>query len=122
LGGPQPEPFLGGLLLALPLFLFSVVSGGRWMGWGDAPLQFSLGVLLGLVPGLTALALAFWVGAAVGLLLILLERLTPTRAGRVGVKGFTIRSEVPFAPFLVLGAWCVHFLHVDFFSALPLLL
>lgn len=120
-GSPQPDPFVGGLLLALPLFLLSAVSRGGWMGWGDAPLQFSLGVLLGLLPGLSGLVLAFWIGAAVGIFLLLLQKFAPTVLGLWGMKGVTIRSEVPFAPFLVLGAWCVHFFHVNFFSALTLL-
>jgi prepilin signal peptidase PulO-like enzyme (type II secretory pathway) len=65
---------------------------------------------LGLTVGLTALILAFWFGAAVGITLISLK------------KGFKMKSELPFAPFLVLGALVAHFLHVDFFATLPLLL
>lgn len=79
------------------------------MGWGDSGLELSLGWLLGLTAGLTALVLAFWIGALVGIALIILK------------KGLTIKSEVPFAPFLVLGALIVHFFHVDFFTTLPLL-
>ena len=97
-------PFLAGPLLALPLFLLSLVSGGRWMGWGDAPLQLSLGWLLGLSGGATALLLAVWSGAAVGLLLIALS------------KRVTIRSERPVAPFLAFGALVVCFFHVNFFT------
>lgn len=98
-----------GPLLALPLFLFSLVSRGRWMGWGDAPLQLSLGWFLGLTMGLTALMLAFWSGALVGIGLLVLA------------KGYRMRSEVPFAPFLISAAWVAYFFHVDFFPLLPLL-
>lgn len=101
--------FFAGPALASPLFILSLVSRGQWMGWGDSGLELSLGWLLGLSLGLTALILAFWVGAAVGIGLILLK------------KGLTIRSEVPFAPFLVFGAFVAHFFHVDFFTTLPLL-
>lgn len=103
-----------GPLLALPLFLLSLISGGRWMGWGDSLLELSLGLLLGLSVGATALMLAFWAGALIGLLLILLSRWKALQ------NRFTIQSEIPFAPFLVLGAGIAHFLHVDFFSALTL--
>ena len=104
-----------GPILALPLFLLSLVSGGRWMGWGDSLLEFSLGLLLGLSAGATALMLAFWTGALVGLVLILLSRWKALQ------NRFTIQSEIPFAPFLVFGAGIAHFLHVDFFSAFSLL-
>jgi leader peptidase (prepilin peptidase)/N-methyltransferase len=100
---------LAGPLLALPLAGLSLVSMGRWMGWGDGPLELSLGWMLGLTQGITALMLAFWIGAAVGISLIFIK------------KGLTMKSELPFAPFLVLGAAIVHFFHVDFFTSLPLL-
>lgn len=113
--------FLAGPLLAAPLFLLSLVSRGTWMGWGDSAFELSLGWLLGVTMGLTALMLAVWSGALVGLMLIVLAKVTPTlRAGR-WPHGFTIKSEIPFAPFLALGAALVYFFHVDFFSTLPLL-
>ncbi len=102
-----------GPILAAPLFLISLVSGGRWMGWGDSALELSLGWFLGLSAGFTALMLAFWSGAIIGVILLLVSRL--------GFFGYTIRSEVPFAPFLVLGAALAYFFHVDFFSTISLL-
>ncbi len=98
-----------GLALALPLFLLSLVSGGRWMGWADSGLELSLGWLLGFSMGLTALMCAFWFGAGVGIVLLLWQ------------KKVTMRSEVPFAPFLIAGFALVYFLHVDFFSTISLL-
>lgn len=106
---PTTLAVLAGPLLALPLFLLSLVSRGTWMGWGDSGLELGLGWLLGLTVGLTALVLAFWLGAIVGIALILFK------------KGLTMKSEVPFAPFLVLGALIAHFFHVDFFTTLPFL-
>lgn len=99
-----------GPVLALPLLLLSLISGGRWMGWGDGFLELSLGWLLGLTAGLTALMIAFWSGAIVGLVLLALAK-----------NRYTMKSEVPFAPFLIMGAWCAYALHVDLFSSLPLL-
>lgn len=106
----NPVDVAAGPALALPLFLLSLVSGGRWMGWGDGALELGLGWLLGLTAGLTAFILAFWSGALVGIALIFLSR------------GVTMKSEMPFAPFLILGAFVVHFFHVDFFSTLGTLL
>ncbi|MBI2004933.1 prepilin peptidase [Patescibacteria group bacterium] len=112
---------LAGPLLALPLFLFSLISRGTWMGWGDGALELSLGWFLGLAYGASALMIAFWSGAFVGVLLILLSKLTPTASSRGRAQRFTIKSEIPFAPFLVLGAFIVYALHLNFFITLPLL-
>lgn len=109
-----------GPLLALPFLLLSLVSQGRWMGWGDSGLEISLGMLLGLTPGITGLLLGVWSGAIVGIALILIARLTPRLHSHAKGEGFTIQSEIPFAPFLALGAALVFFFHVDFFSTLSL--
>jgi prepilin signal peptidase PulO-like enzyme (type II secretory pathway) len=108
---------LAGPIVAAPLLFLSLISSGRWMGWGDGILELSLGWLLGVSSGLTALMLAFWSGALVGVVLLLLPRISPKKT----VVQFTMRSEVPFAPFLALGAFAAHFLHVDFFSSLTAL-
>ena len=117
---PSLVVLLAGPLLALPLFLLSLVSGGRWMGWGDSGLELGLGYLVaaavGISAGVTALCLAFWIGAIVGLALIGLTRVLPS-----GFFGYTIRSEIPFAPFLVLGALLALFFHADFFSTIQTL-
>lgn len=120
-GDPAALSLAAGPLLALPLFLLSLLSMGRWMGWGDSLFELSLGWLVGLTQGLTALMLAVWIGAATGLLLIAHARLTPTAASLKSARGFTMKSEIPFAPFLALGAALAYFFHVDFFSTLPLL-
>jgi len=108
---------LAGPLLALPLFLLSLVSWGRWMGWADSLLELSLGALLGVSAGATALMLAFWSGALVGIALLVLSRIFT----RLRFFRYTIKSEMPFAPFLVLGAALAYFCHVDFFSSFQLL-
>lgn len=98
-----------GIALGVPLLLLSLVSDGRWMGWGDGFLQLSLGALVGLTAGLTALLIAFWTGAIVGIVLMWARR------------GVTMKTELPFAPFLILGVVVAYFLHVDLFSYLPVL-
>jgi len=104
---------LAGPLLAAPLLLLSFVSRGRWMGWGDGWLELSLGWLLGLWLGISALLLSFWVGAAIGIVLLFASRRWNKRSSR-----FTMKSEIPFAPFLVLGAAIAYFFHVDIFASL----
>ncbi len=121
------HPFLSllaGPILAAPLLFLSLISKEQWMGWGDGWFELSLGWLLGLWVGLTAIMIAVWSGAFVGLLLIgiskwnILGWVTPTASSHTGRRGFTMRSEIPFAPFLALGAAIAYFFHVDFFSTL----
>lgn len=93
-------------LVAGPLiFLFFaalwLLSRGRAMGFGDAKLGLSIGLLLGASAGFSAVVLAFWIGTVVTLLYMALIRSPLLRGG----KKLTMKSEIPFAPFLVLGAW-----------------
>jgi len=70
--------------------LIYLVSRGQWLGFGDVKLAFLMGLFLGFPYILVALFLSFFIGAIVGLLLI-----------AKGKK--TLKSEVPFGPFLVIG-------------------
>jgi leader peptidase (prepilin peptidase) / N-methyltransferase len=84
-------------LLAGPIvFLFFAsiwyFSKGRAIGFGDAKLGLSVGLLLGAANGFSAIILSFWLGSLVAIFLVIR-------------KGFTMKSEVPFAPFIILGAW-----------------
>lgn len=119
-GGLNLDSLEAGVILAMPLFLLSLVSRGRWMGWADSLFELSLGMFLGLSAGITALLLAVWSGAIVGLLIIAYAKLTPKVRSRSTSAGFTIESEIPFAPFLALGAALAFFFHADFFSTLSL--
>jgi prepilin signal peptidase PulO-like enzyme (type II secretory pathway) len=105
---PSLLSLAAGPLLALPLFLLSLISKGTWMGWGDSGLELSIGWFLGLAMGASALMCAFWSGAIVGIALILFK------------KGLKMNSELPFAPFLVFGMFLVFFFHVEFFSMVSL--
>lgn len=67
-----------------------LISKGTWMGFGDVKLAVLLGLLLGFPNILLGLFLAFFLGAIVGSALMLF--------GKRGLK-----SEVPFAPFLIMG-------------------
>ncbi len=119
---PTPGALMAGPFIAAPLFAFSAISGGRWMGWGDGFLALGLSWFLGPTGGVTALCFAFWIGAVVGLALIGLSHL-PARRGvhspvRAGEPRFTMISELPFAPFLMLGVLIVYFARIDLFITL----
>jgi prepilin signal peptidase PulO-like enzyme (type II secretory pathway) len=115
-GAAEPLRFLvAGPVAALPLFALWLASGGRWMGLGDAKLVIGFGWLLGMLGGFLALGLAFVLGAVVGLILIGITRFALTDAG------FTMKSEVPFGPFLIIALCIVWFSQLYAFD-LPLFL
>lgn len=88
------------------------ISRGRAMGFGDAKLALSIGLLLGGAVSFSAIVLAFWIGAAYGLVTIGVSRITPLLRGS---KFITMKSEVPFAPFIILGAWLAEIFRLDLF-------
>lgn len=107
--------FLSGIFIAFPFFFFWLVSGGRWMGLGDAKLALGLGWLfgsLGISLALSGLVVAFWSGAIVGVALIILSKTTKMEGLRV--RG--MKSEIPFAPFLVLGAFLAFIFELNLFG------
>jgi prepilin signal peptidase PulO-like enzyme (type II secretory pathway) len=80
------------------LFFLSIylISKGKWLGFGDVKLAFFMGLFLGFPKILPALFLSFFLGAIIGIGLIL-------------AKKKTLKSEVPFAPFLVAGTFIALF-------------
>lgn len=61
-------------LMGPALFLFFtilfVITKGRGVGFGDAKLSLAIGFLLGFPEAVSALTLAFWIGASAGLFLL----------------------------------------------------
>jgi leader peptidase (prepilin peptidase)/N-methyltransferase len=97
---------LAGPAIALPLFLLWLVSGGAWMGLGDAKLALGMGWLLGPLYGFYALSFGFILGALIALCILLpLPHLMRMAQGiarlSAGAPRFTMKSEVPFGPFLI---------------------
>lgn len=85
------------VLLALFLGGIHILSRGRAMGFADAPFVFGCALLVGQA-ALPGFIFSFWIGAAVGIF-ILVKR---PRGSRMGV-------EVPFAPFLAAGFLLAYF-------------
>lgn len=85
------DALLAGPLIALPFFLIWLISKGRAMGFGDVKLALVLGWLLGIHKGIVMLFFSFWIGGLVGLFLLALS------------KKYSLKSEVPFAPFLIVA-------------------
>lgn len=103
----SPSHFFTGIGLALFPATLWLVSRGRWMGLGDAKILLGVGFILGLSLGISALIYAFWIGAAMSLSLLSLRDRT-----------FTMKSEIPFGPFIVLGTAIAYFFRLDLFAIL----
>jgi leader peptidase (prepilin peptidase) / N-methyltransferase len=110
--------WLAGPILFSFFGLIWLLSKGRAMGFGDAKLGMAVGLLLGAAQGISAIILAFWIGTAVTLIYMLLVHFGfPLWRGR---KRLTMKSEVPFAPFIILGAWISFIFQFDLFHVLSL--
>lgn len=101
-GGFGIWDFVAAGIIFLFFALIWLFSGGRAMGFGDAKLGLSVGLLLGATQGFSAIILAFWLGAGITLLYMGLSRIFGLFKG---AKKLTMKSEIPFAPFIILGAW-----------------
>lgn len=99
------------------------LSEGRWLGFGDAKLSLGVGFLLGFVEGLSALTIAFWIGAIISIFLIVLGKgvIRSLQLRGLGNR-FTMKSEIPFAPFIILGTLVAYFWKVDVFGITSLFL
>ncbi len=88
---------LYGLLLGVaPIALLVYPSGGRWMGEGDVKIAAGLGAFVGWPVVAAFLLLSFFLGGLYGVLGLVL--------GKVRMK-----TAVPFAPFLIIGALIAFF-------------
>lgn len=83
--------FFSAGLIGAAFFLMHVFSRGRWMGLGDAPIALALALFVG-TQAVAGLLFSFWIGGAIGLLILVA---TP--------KGHRMGIEVPFVPFLAAG-------------------
>lgn len=93
---PDLYQVLAGPLLFVLFYALWAVSRGRWIGFGDVKFVWGIGWLLGIGYGLSAIVLAFWSGALISLGLIGIGKVR-------GNNRLGLRSEVPFAPYLIIG-------------------
>lgn len=85
------SPILGAFIASSIIGLIALISKGKAMGWGDPLLALFLGLILGWPAVLAFLIITFLLSGLVALILIVLRKKT-------------LKSFVPFAPLLSLGA------------------
>ncbi|MBU3964475.1 prepilin peptidase [Patescibacteria group bacterium] len=88
--------------------LIYLISKGKWLGFADVKLVILLAMILGWPKIALSLFLSFFIGAIIGI-------------GLIVFSGKKLKSEVPFAPFLITGTlialfWGQHL--IDWYSAL----
>jgi len=99
---PMLMNFLAGPILFIPFGAMWYFSKGTWMGLGDGKLALGIGWYFGINFGVSAIILAFWIGAAISLALLFHSKYMKKKS-LFKRKKFSMKSEIPFAPFLILG-------------------
>ena len=111
---------VAGPVAAAPLFLLWAVSRGHWMGFGDVKLSLGIGWLVGLDRGFIAVFLAFVIGAFVSVCILIPFQYLSERYWHPGgitrlvnrSSTLTMKSEVPFGPFLIASCLLVWMLGI----------
>lgn len=80
--------FIAAIIGGAFFLVIVVASKGRWMGVGDVKIGVLMGLILGLKYLVVALFGGFLIGALVSVILLILKKKT-------------LKSEIPFAPFLI---------------------
>ena len=121
---------LSGPVAALPILFLWYLSrpftgrAGQWMGFGDVKLALGLGWLLGFPLGFVSIFLAFIIGAVISVCILLpLPHILHFCGIRTkeGSKGLTMKSEVPFGPFLI-AAGAIAWFMIMYNIQIPLLI
>lgn len=94
--------FLSAIGIALFFAAIWYFSKGRAMGLGDAKYAIGLAWLLPWRESISATIIAFWIGAVLGIYLLLGSH-----------RKYTLKSEIPFGPFLALGTLIVYVFHIS---------
>ena len=109
----------GGVIPASIIWLLWKISGGRWIGLGDAKLFLGVGMFLTIPQSLSAFVFSFWAGAAYALSSLFMQMIRDDSL-REGEKKLTMKSEIPFAPFIIVGFFISYFFRSDILGLMPL--
>jgi len=120
--------FFDNVYAAIGAFIFYgglwFISGGRWIGFGDAKLAMPLAFILGPLGVFSFVVLSFWIGAGVSVSFLGIQKWLQRGKHRLSKYGFslTMKSEVPFAPFMIAAFILVAWLHFDVLSLIEAIL
>lgn len=122
--GLPTEVFFMNIIAALAGSLFLLilwrVSGGTWIGFGDVKLIIPLALSVGYTSVFSLLVLSFWVGAIIGVGILLVQKIR--KRGQPHLRfldqELTMKSAVPFAPFLIISYLAILFFEIDVVSLL----
>ena len=94
------------------------ISKGKWIGLGDAKLAFPLGLMLHYMEAFSFIVLSFWIGACISIAVLLIQRALYSGKHRLPIFSvpLTMKSEVPFAPFMIAAFVLVFLQHVNVLS------
>jgi leader peptidase (prepilin peptidase)/N-methyltransferase len=116
-------PYSLGVLIAASVagasFFFSLwfVSRGQWLGFGDVKLAIPLGLWVGATSVFSFIVVSFWIGAAISLLILAWQKYERgKRRLHLSAETLTMKSAVPFAPFMIAGAALVYITQFDVLS------
>lgn len=98
-----------GFLLFTPFFLLWLLSRGRLMGLGDGKIALALGLLLPIAVSASGIILSFWLGALFAVFIMIKEKIGLNKSG----KKTTMKSELPFVPFMFLGSFLAFYFSLD---------
>ncbi len=104
---------IAGLICSAPFAFIFFISRGKWLGFGDVKYVFCVGLLLGLPQGVSAVVLAFWIGAIFSILAISFKKIKiylPFMSNNL-----TLKSEIPFGPFISIGVLISFYFNADIF-------
>ncbi len=108
---PDVWTLIAGPMLFIPFWALWFISRGQWLGLGDGKLALGIGWFLGATLGGSAIVLAFWIGAAWALFVMGMQKVFYRTK-----SGLSMKSEIPFGPFLILAVFVVYFTRVNFFD------
>ena len=109
------QSILAGTLASASFGSLWLYSKGRWIGLGDAKLAFPLGMLVGISQIFSLIVLSFWTGAIISLIIIGFQEILSRgqKHLRFLPRTLKMKSEIPFAPFLIGAFLLVFFCSVD---------
>lgn len=82
---------MGAFIITLPIALIVYPSHGKWMGEGDVKLALGLGIFTAYQGAVLTLVMSFLLGGFFGAIALM-------------TKKARLKSAIPFAPFLIIGA------------------